>query len=179
MQHDQTHAVQHAVFDLGHNIVAHIAMGHMAPPNHHIGVGQHVVGQTVLRLIQRGGANLQVCIRTQTLSDRLVHPVWVYIGHFFVRLFVSVFVPNGHANWVSHSSTNSSADCHNRRLSNRQRQVDSCRCVGIRRWRWGRNRTSAGLRESINDHPGSSNKPKLNRTGAGVDQHRPVVAVIT
>ena len=59
MEHNQAHAVEHALVDPLDNGVVHLAVRQVAPPGEHVGLLQDIRGQAVLRLIQGRGAGLE------------------------------------------------------------------------------------------------------------------------
>ena len=77
-------------------------MRHVPPPEQHIGVVQHFIGQAVGRVIQRDGAHGEVGVRLQPLGDRAVDPLRVDRGDLGVLLFMAPLVPDGDTDWVGH-----------------------------------------------------------------------------
>ncbi len=50
VEDDEAHAVQHALIHAVDNLILHVAVRHVAPPDQHVGVVQHLLRQAVLRL---------------------------------------------------------------------------------------------------------------------------------
>ena len=81
MEHNQPHAVQHpAVYPLD-NFVLHLAMGHMSPPDEHVGTFQHLPGQAVFRLAQGGGFYRKALFFQKRLNAP-VDALWIYRRDF-------------------------------------------------------------------------------------------------
>ena len=65
VQHDQTHfSVVHTLTDLFHQHVRHLVMCHVAPPQKHVCLVKHLVGKTLIGVVQSGQLNIQrpLCI---------------------------------------------------------------------------------------------------------------------
>ncbi|MMZ60509.1 hypothetical protein D1872_226080 [compost metagenome] len=60
VKHNQSHAVQHLLPDPLDDRIADFVMRHMAPPEQHVRLLQHLVRQPMLRLIQHRGSNFQI-----------------------------------------------------------------------------------------------------------------------
>ena len=54
MQHQQPHARQNAVAHARDDRVVDLLVRLMPPPGQHIGFSQHVLGEAMIRLLQRG-----------------------------------------------------------------------------------------------------------------------------
>ena len=96
MQHDQAHAIQHALLHPVDNLVADLVMRHMPPPGEHIGIIEYLLRQAVLWFIQRGGFNVEA-IGRQALCQRSVYPVRIDRGDVLIAFFVSKLMPNSYA----------------------------------------------------------------------------------
>ena len=63
-------------------------MGHVAPPQQHVGIVQHLLGQSVLRLVQGSRAHLHVRFLAQKARDHRVDALWIYLLDGFLRFFI-------------------------------------------------------------------------------------------
>src|SRR6478672_1238059 len=95
VQNDQPHPIQHPLLHARYDIVAHFCMSHVSPPGQHIGIGQHCVGETVLGFIQCRYTHLD-SLRTEVVGNGCMQAVRIDVANFFMRLFVSIFVPDCH-----------------------------------------------------------------------------------
>ena len=104
MEHDQPHAAQHdAALDAVHDLVADLAVGHVAPPGEHIGLGQHLLGQPMLRFVEGSGAHLETGLSGQRLGDHGVHAIRVHLGRLAAFMpLVAELIPDGNANALTH-----------------------------------------------------------------------------
>ena len=60
MQTDKAHpAEQNAALYLCHQLVVHFLVSHMSPPDKHVGIVKQRIGQTLLRIVKRGKADLK------------------------------------------------------------------------------------------------------------------------
>ena len=80
VHHHQPHAGEHPQLHPVHDLVAHLGVGGVPPPHQHVGVGQHLLGQAVVRLVQRGGPHLQSRLAPQ-IGDLLVNPLRIDATH--------------------------------------------------------------------------------------------------
>ena len=98
---DETHALEHAGFDLGDDGILDVAVGHVTPPDEDIGVGEDGVGETVFGLVEPGGAHGEVGVRAKETGDGFVHALRVEGGDLGVLFLVAEFAPDGDAvGWV-------------------------------------------------------------------------------
>jgi hypothetical protein len=74
----------------------------MAPPREHVGGFEHGVGEAVVRLVERGGANFEPGIRVECVGDAGVHAFRIHLGDGRIFLFVDVFTPDGDAKFGIH-----------------------------------------------------------------------------
>src|SRR5882757_1177703 len=99
VQYDQAHAGQDvAVYPLDH-VVADLGVRGVPPPGEHVGPGEHLLGEGVLRFVEGGRANYAALaeILGDALGDRRVHALWIDLRHVLLELFVAVLAPYGHA----------------------------------------------------------------------------------
>ena len=86
-------------FTRSEDLVAYLAVAHVAPRGEHVGLSQDLFGQAVLGLVERGhphhGPVPQVLGYTR--GNRGVHAVWVQLLDRLVPLFVKVLPPHGDA----------------------------------------------------------------------------------
>ena len=98
VQDDEAHAAEHALVHVFDDRVVDFLVGHVAPPDHDVGGVEDVIGEAVLRLVERGGADLEIArALAQVRGDRLVHALRVDLGDDRVVLLVPEFVPDGDA----------------------------------------------------------------------------------
>lgn len=83
--------------NLADHFVGNLVVMRMTPPEQHVGVVQHLVGQAVLRLVQRGGADGHVLVLAQKFRNGGVDAVGINGLDFRHFLFVAEFVPYGNA----------------------------------------------------------------------------------
>ena len=96
VQDNQSHfAAVNAVADLGDQLVRHLMVCHMSPPEQHIGGVQHLVGQTLLRIVQRRQTDVQSRICLKEGLDASVDAVRVDVPAGRFLPFVAVLIPNG------------------------------------------------------------------------------------
>ena len=101
VQHDQPHALQHALLHAVHDLVLHLAVRHMAPPGQHVGVEQHFLGQPMLGLVQRSSLDVEALL-AQRIGDHNMHAVGIDGLHLRVVLFVAKLAPHGYTQWICH-----------------------------------------------------------------------------
>src|SRR6266540_3329488 len=104
VQRDQAHPGQHVPLDPLDHSAAALAMRGVTPPGEHVGPGEHVVGQPVLRLLEprRTDHDVGAEFRPQAGRDGLVHGVRVDLLDRGVALVVHVLAPDGDADRISH-----------------------------------------------------------------------------
>ena len=100
VQRDKAHAVQHAVLYAHRDLVQHLVVRHVAPPDQHVGVVQHFLCKAVFGLIQRGGAHLYVLLGAQKIGDCAVYALGIDLGYALLVALVLIFVPYGYANHI-------------------------------------------------------------------------------
>jgi uncharacterized membrane protein len=59
VKHNQSHPLEHPPINHVHHRVVHLAVRHVAPPEHHVRIVNHFLAQPVFWLVQRRGANFQ------------------------------------------------------------------------------------------------------------------------
>ena len=104
----QTHAGVHARVDAGHDFVAHRVMLGVAPPEEHVGLGEALLGQAVLRFVEGGGGDLQGGIFSQRGGKRGMNAVGINFRHDGIRPLMHELAPDGHAD-LAHAPTIRSA----------------------------------------------------------------------
>ena len=91
MKEDRTHALQHGLLHPIHHFVRHFFMRHVAPPDQHVGLVQHLLAQTVGKIVQRDRANADF-VAFQSFFQRTVDPFGIdstnRVGRFFMKTFV-------------------------------------------------------------------------------------------
>ena len=95
MKHDQAHAFQHAPLDAFHDRLGDLVVGQVTPPRQHIRLGQALLGQAMLGLLQRrGGHDRTRDSFPNALCDGRVHPLRIDRADFRIFVFVHVLAPN-------------------------------------------------------------------------------------
>ena len=94
MQHDEPHPLLDPLQHLTDDVVAHLGVGAVAPPDQHVGGLDHLVGEPVLRFVERGEADGEV-VRRDPFGDGGVKPVRIDRFDPFILLFVTEFIPDG------------------------------------------------------------------------------------
>ncbi len=97
VQKDGAHAVEHRFGNHRRRFVRNLFVSPMAPPDNDVCLGQPIFRQTVIGLIERGRLDVQAGILPKRVGNRTVHAVWINLRDAWVRLFVTVFVPDQHA----------------------------------------------------------------------------------
>ncbi|MCY1309229.1 hypothetical protein D9M70_593030 [compost metagenome] len=92
-----------------HDLVFHVAVGHVPPPGQDVGIGQDLLGKAVLRFVESGGpdTDLGAEVFLDSCLDGAVHAIGIEPGHEFVPLLVAVLAPDGDADGLvgfSHGS---------------------------------------------------------------------------
>ena len=95
MQEDHAHAVQHPLAYPFYHFVGNFIVGHVSPPDQHVRVVQHFLGQAVLRLVQGGGAYFVIHVPAQHLGDGPVDALGINLGDALFQYLMAVFVPDG------------------------------------------------------------------------------------
>ena len=93
MQHDEAHPLVNAFQDFRHDVVAHLGVGAMAPPDQHVGGLNDFVGEAVLRFVERGEPDVEV-IGRDAPGDGGMKPFGVNRLDSFILLFVTEFIPD-------------------------------------------------------------------------------------
>ncbi len=97
VEDDEAHALEYAGADLGDDGVGDVAMGDVAPPREHVGLFEHGVGETMLRLVEGGGAHHEIGVFAEGVGDGLVHALGVDGGDLWIFFLVAIFAPDGDA----------------------------------------------------------------------------------
>src|SRR5579859_5788968 len=103
MQHDQAHAVEHALVDAPDDVVADLVVRQVAPPGEHIGLGQYTCAEPLLWIVERGSAHAGQAVLAQAVGNGRVQAAWVDGGDMRVLPLVAALVPDGDANFWLHS----------------------------------------------------------------------------
>ena len=79
VQDDEAHAGEHVAVDALDDLVGDLAVGGVAPPGEDVGLGEHLLGQAVLGVVERRGAHDGALaeVGLDALGDRAVHAVRV------------------------------------------------------------------------------------------------------
>ena len=93
VQHDEAHAVLYTLVYALHDLVGDLMVCHVAPPDEHVGVLEHFLGEAVFRLTQGSGLYVHAGF-FQEIGDAAMDARGVNrrdFGHF---QFVQIFIPN-------------------------------------------------------------------------------------
>ena len=104
MEHDQPHPFEHPALYPVDELVAHLVVGDMAPPDQHIGLGQGRLAQPLLRVVEGDHLGVDIALRPQALDERRTDSVRVDLLNGLVAFFVLAFVPDQHLKRVLHGS---------------------------------------------------------------------------
>src|SRR5215217_6616952 len=97
MEDDQPHAVQDSTLNPIDRFVTDLFVRLVPPPDKHVGFHQHVLGESVIWLIQRCRADVEVARGAEPLGDGAMDPVRIDRSVAFILTFVPVFIPDGDA----------------------------------------------------------------------------------
>ena len=98
VQHDQAHAGIDPLHDTIDHLIADFAVGEMPPPDEHVRLVKPLLGQPVLWLIQRRGADHEVSIRGQCRRDRAMNAIRIDLPDDLALALMAKFIPHHHAN---------------------------------------------------------------------------------
>jgi hypothetical protein len=77
-----------------HQSIVHFTVSSVTPPYQNVGVVQHFVRQTLIRIVQSGQSDFQILAFGEKLTDYGVKTVGVDSPDSFAFLFVTEFVPD-------------------------------------------------------------------------------------
>ncbi|OPZ34905.1 MAG: hypothetical protein BWY99_02393 [Synergistetes bacterium ADurb.BinA166] len=77
MEGDEPHALEHPRLDPGRDLVLHLAVGHVAPPDQDVRPRENLGRQAVLRLVERRGRRGDPRLLPEVVRDDRVHPLRV------------------------------------------------------------------------------------------------------
>jgi hypothetical protein len=92
VQDDETHPLPHALDHPRHDLVGHPVVRGVAPPQQHVGHGEHLGRETVRRFAERRG--LHAAQGGERGGDRRVEAVRVDPRRLAALLLVDVLVPD-------------------------------------------------------------------------------------
>src|SRR6266436_3028466 len=95
VQRDKTHSLPDAHQEALDDLVLHFPMCGVPPPNEYVGIFQNVFGQSVLWILQRGCAHVELVVLSNAIRDGRVHSLWIDFAHKWVLPFMNVFTPDG------------------------------------------------------------------------------------
>src|SRR6266704_2691144 len=98
MENHEAHPLEHAAVHARDDLVVDLAVSRVSPPGENIGAGENVVGEPVLRHVERGRARLEMGVLAKPLGDALVHGLRIHLGNHPALSFVHVLAPDGDAN---------------------------------------------------------------------------------
>src|SRR5690625_2256511 len=102
VQRDEAHALVDAAHHALADLVGDVAMGHVAPPAEHVGLGEGLLGQRLVDVVEQGDAHLGIDAvgreqAPQRLRDHGVHALGVDLLDLRVDLLVPVLTEHGDA----------------------------------------------------------------------------------
>src|SRR3954469_5371649 len=96
MEHDESHPIEHAGVDAIDDLVGHLVVRDMAPPDEDIGLGEDGGGQALIRLVEGGRPHEEPVLLAKACSDGSVDPVRVDGSDGIVRPVLPGLVPDRH-----------------------------------------------------------------------------------
>src|SRR6266567_3358494 len=96
VQHNQSHTVQNTLLDPLNDFVADLSVGLVSPPGEHIGIVQHLFGETMLRLIKSGSA-YGIASFAQKVGQHGMNAFGIMSGYLLIATLVTILVPDGNA----------------------------------------------------------------------------------
>jgi len=104
VEDDEPHAaIDYPVVDPVDDGVTHLLVSPVPPPDEHVGLGESIVGEAVLRLVHRGRPDLEAGPALQMLRDGAVDPLRVDPGDVGVLPLVQELVPDRDSDPLSQS----------------------------------------------------------------------------
>lgn len=102
MQRQQSHPLEDALVYFVYYRVLYLFVCGVSPPDHDVSVGQKVIGQTVVWLVERGRAYRGAITEMffDACFDNRMGSVGIDASDRRDRPFVLVFVPDSYANWL-------------------------------------------------------------------------------
>ena len=101
MQKNRAHSLEHRLLHaLGH-FVRHTVVRHVAPPDQHVGLVEHLLAQAVRQIVERHRADADF-IAGKPGFQRAVNTVGIDGMHRFGCFFMKALVIYGYANQGSH-----------------------------------------------------------------------------
>ena len=92
MQHDEPHAVPNATGNALHQLVLYLSVRRMPPPDQHVGAVQNVLGQALLRIVQRGQTGREARALANRVGNNLVQSFGIDLPCPFIGLLVTEFI---------------------------------------------------------------------------------------
>src|ERR1051326_3630039 len=94
MQHNQPHSMEDMFLNTRRNGIVNLGVRRVTPPNQHIGLLQHLQGQSVFRIAQSGSADEDLRMGEQSSGEHSMNAFRINSPDIGVRLFVNELVPN-------------------------------------------------------------------------------------
>ena len=104
VKNNQSHAGEDAFLDPVDDLVADLSVGAVPPPEQNVGIVEHFLGETMIRLFQRCRPNFKIPFRVQEIRNRLMDSFRIdrlYSGTF---LLVPELVPYCDPDFFAHDS---------------------------------------------------------------------------
>ena len=100
VQDDEAHPRQHVLVHALDHLVLDLAVRGVTPPDQYVGLGQHLLGESVLGLVEgrRGDLGLVAQVLADAGGNGVVHAVGVDLGDMRLDLLVPVLAPDEYAN---------------------------------------------------------------------------------
>ena len=86
------------------DLIFHIAVRHVTPPDQDVGLIENRLRETMLRLVERGCPHLNIRRLAQESGDRLVHALRINLRDPGVLLLVAKLAPNRNMNRIRHTN---------------------------------------------------------------------------
>ena len=106
VQCDEAHALAvYALSDFLDQFIRHLAVCNVTPPQQHVCVIEHLIRQTVIRVVQRCGADIQLVVDiqlAQKLCNQSMQAFGINFGDSGLALLVAIFVPDRHIDFLVH-----------------------------------------------------------------------------
>ena len=101
MQNDQAHAFEDPFLNPLNDLVLHLGVRGVTPPDQNVCLQEARLRQTMFRFLQGGGTCRQIAGR-ETFRDAVVHSVRVDFSNGLRPLFMNIFAPD-HDSDIAHT----------------------------------------------------------------------------
>ena len=93
VQNYESHSAKNSLMYSVYDLVGHLVVSHMSPPDHNVGVVNYCLSKTALFIVESCGANLDV-VALKYACEVSVKTAGVELKYSGVGFFVTIFVPN-------------------------------------------------------------------------------------